>query len=122
VDRIDHGIRCLEDDKLVDYLVDTQIPITVCPYSNVALKIFDDISQHVIPQMLDKGLNVSIHSDDPAHFNAYLTKNIIGIAENTSITQEQVVKMAYNAINGSFADDKRKTELVNELHEYCLRN
>lgn len=122
VDRIDHGIRCLEDDKLVDYLVETQIPITVCPYSNVALKIFNDISQHVLPTMLEKGLNVSIHSDDPAHFNAYLNENIIGIAQNTAITQEQVVIMAQNAINGSFASNERKLELRNELENYVNKN
>lgn len=120
VDRIDHGIKCLEDDKLVDYLAQTQLPITVCPYSNVCLKIFDDLSQHVLPQMLDRGLNVSIHSDDPAHFNAYLTENIIGIAENTSINKEQIIIMAHNAINGSFADSHRKAELSEELNQYLL--
>lgn len=118
VDRIDHGIRCLDDDKLVDYLVETQIPLTVCPYSNVALKIFDDISQHTLPKMLEKGLNVSIHSDDPAHFRANLTENITGVAENTSISEPQIIQMAKNAINGSFAEDKRKTELLTELNIY----
>ncbi|MFK8011354.1 MAG: adenosine deaminase [Marinicellaceae bacterium] len=118
VDRIDHGIKCLEDDKLVDYLVDTQIPLTVCPYSNVALKIFSDMSQHVLPTMLDKGLNVSIHSDDPAHFNAYLTENMIGIAENTAVTQDQIIQMAHNAINGSFASSDRKIILTDELNQY----
>lgn len=118
VERIDHGIRCLDDEKLVEYLVKTQLPLTVCPYSNVALKVFDDISQHVLPTMLKKGLNVSIHSDDPAHFGAYLTENILGIAENTSVTQDQVIIMAHNAINGSFADGTRKQELTDELTEY----
>ncbi|VAW40179.1 Adenosine deaminase [hydrothermal vent metagenome] len=118
VDRIDHGIRCLEDDNLVAYLGATQIPLTVCPYSNVALKIYANISQHVLPLMLDAGLNVSIHSDDPAHFNANLTKNIVGIVENTSITQTQVIQMAHNAINGSFADKDRKNELTIELNQY----
>jgi adenosine deaminase len=120
VERIDHGIRCLEDDSLVDYLVQTQLPITVCPYSNVCLKIFDDISQHVLPQMLDRGLNVSIHSDDPAHFNAYLTENIVAIAEKATINKQQVITMAGNAINGSFADEKRKAELTDELNQYLL--
>ena len=120
VDRIDHGIKCLEDEKLVDYLAQTQLPITVCPYSNVSLKIFDDISQHVLPQMLDRGLNVSIHSDDPAHFNAYLTENIVGIAQNTSVAKDQIVLMARNAINGSFASSSRKIELQDELNCYLV--
>lgn len=118
VDRIDHGIRCLDDDKLVEYLVETQLPLTVCPYSNVALKIFDDISQHTLPRMLEKGLNVSIHSDDPAHFNAYLTENILGIAENTSVTKEDIIQMSKNAINGSFAGGMRKQDLMRELDDY----
>lgn len=122
VDRIDHGIRCLDDERLVEYLVENQIPLTVCPYSNVALKIFNDISEHVLPIMLNKGLNVSIHSDDPAHFNAYLTENIIGIAENTSITKKQVIKMAKNAINSSFASTDRKLELAKELNDYVANN
>jgi adenosine deaminase len=122
VDRIDHGIRCLDDKKLVEYLADTQLPLTVCPYSNVALKIFDDISQHVLPTMLDKGLNVSIHSDDPAHFNAYLNENMTGIAQHTSITKSQIILMAKNAINSSFADNKRKIELLAELNLYVEGN
>ncbi len=120
VDRIDHGIRCLDDEKLVEYLVETQLPLTVCPYSNVALKIFDDISQHTLPIMLEKGLNVSIHSDDPAHFNAYLTENIIGIAENTSVSKEGIIQMAKNAIKSSFADNSRKIELLNSLNQYVM--
>lgn len=118
VERIDHGIRCLEDEKLVEYLRETQLPMTVCPYSNVALKIFDQMSEHVLPIMLEKGLNVSIHSDDPAHFNAYLTENIIGIAENTSVDKTGIIKMAHNAINSSFACDERKLELNKELLDY----
>ncbi len=121
VARIDHGIRCLEDEKLVNYLVETQIPLTVCPYSNVALKIFDNMSQHVLPIMLEKGLNVSIHSDDPAHFNGYLTENMISIAENTSIDKAGIIKMAHNAINGSFASQKRKKELSKELVNYIKK-
>jgi adenosine deaminase len=118
VDRIDHGIKCLQDDKLVDYLADKQIPLTVCPYSNVSLKIYPDISQHELPKMLQRGLNVSIHSDDPAHFNAYLSENILGIAQNTSVNKKQVIKMAHNAINGSFADKQRKQELTKELDDF----
>ncbi len=118
VARIDHGITCLEDDALVEYLVDTQLPLTVCPYSNVCLKIFDKLSDHVLPTMLERGLNVSIHSDDPAHFDAYLTENIIGIYENTSVTSDQVIKMAFNAINSSFASQERKNTLTQELNAY----
>ncbi|MCB1605092.1 MAG: adenosine deaminase [Gammaproteobacteria bacterium] len=118
VQRIDHGVRCLEDDKLVDYLVETQIPLTVCPCSNVALKVFDSLAQHTLPTMLAKGLNVCINSDDPAHFAANLTENMIGIAENTTIGKLELIQMAKNAINGSFADEARKVELQTELENY----
>ena len=118
VDRIDHGIRCLEDEKLVDYLAQSQLPLTVCPQSNVALKVFPNMQQHVLPIMLEKGLNVSIHSDDPAHFNAYLTENMLSIAENTTIGKAEIIKMAYNAINSSFATQQRKQELTTELDNY----
>lgn len=118
VDRIDHGVRCLEDEKLTEYLAEKQIPLTVCPCSNVELKVFESLSEHVLPTMLEKGLNVSIHSDDPAHFRAYLNENIIGIADNTSIGKPEIIQMAKNAINGSFADESRKAELHKELDEY----
>ncbi len=119
VERIDHGIRCLDDERLVEYLVETQLPLTVCPQSNVALKIFKDMSQHTLPIMLDKGLNVSIHSDDPAHFNAYLTENMLSIVENTAVTKAGIIQMAKNAINGSFANSERKKELLLNLNNYC---
>jgi len=122
VERIDHGIRCLEDEKLIEYLQDTQLPLTVCPQSNVALKIFENMSQHTLPLMLDKGLNVSVHSDDPANFNAFLTENLCSIVEHTSVNQEGIIKMAHNAINGSFASEIRKKELTEELNEYTQKN
>ena len=122
VERIDHGIRCLEDEKLIEYLQDTQLPLTVCPQSNVALKIFENMSQHTLPLMLDKGLNVSVHSDDPANFNAFLTENLCSIVEHTSVNQEGIIKMAHNAINGSFASEVRKKELTEELNEYTQKN
>lgn len=120
VDRIDHGVRCLEDEKLTEYLATTQIPLTVCPCSNVELKVFDSLANHVLPTMLKKGLNVSIHSDDPAHFRAYLNENIIGIADNTSIGKPEIIQMAKNAINGSFADESRKAGLHKELEQYLF--
>ena len=122
VERIDHGIRCLEDEKLIEYLQDTQLPLTVCPQSNVALKIFENMSQHTLPLMLDKGLNVSVHSDDPANFNAFLTENLCSIVKHTSVNQEGIIKMAHNAINGSFASEVRKKELTEELNEYTQKN
>ncbi|MBE9543768.1 MAG: adenosine deaminase, partial [Proteobacteria bacterium] len=71
VDRIDHGVHCLEDAALVEYLVENQIPLTVCPLSNIRLKVFDQMKQHNLMQMLESGLCVTVNSDDPAYFGGY---------------------------------------------------
>ncbi len=111
VARIDHGIRCLDDPLLVEYLQKTQIPLTVCPCSNVSLHVFEHMSQHVIGQLLDLGINATINSDDPAHFGAYLQENMEQIQLHCGIKDEQLVRMTHNAIDASFADSSRKVEL-----------
>ncbi len=118
VDRIDHGIKALEDPELVKYLQQTQIPLTVCPCSNTALHVFKSMDQHVIGQMLDLGLNVTINSDDPAHFGAYLQENMEAVQQHCGITDEQIIRMTYNAIDASFADAQRKNELAKNLDFY----
>ncbi len=115
VDRIDHGIRCLEDAELVAYLQKTQIPLTVCPCSNTSLHIFNQMNQHVIGHMLDLGLNVTINSDDPAHFGAYLQENMQQVQLHCGITDDQLLRMTHNAIDASFASTERK----NEMHLAC---
>ena len=125
VARIDHGIRCLDDPKLVEYLKTTQIPLTVCPCSNVSLHVFEQMNQHVIKQMLDLGLNVTINSDDPAHFGAYLQENMEQVQQHCGITDKQLIQMTRNAIGASFADYDRKVEMQNQLDVFStvkLRN
>ncbi|WP_223787485.1 adenosine deaminase [Marinicella meishanensis] len=118
VSRIDHGIRALDDPKLVQFLQQTQIPLTVCPCSNVSLHVFEHMNQHVIKQMLDLGLNVTINSDDPAHFGAFLQENMVAVQRHCGITDDDLIRMTYNAIDASFADQPRKTELSDELDQY----
>ena len=77
VKRVDHGVQCLKDEKLVERLVKDQIPLTVCPLSNVKLCVFDRLENHNLKKMLDKGLRVMVNSDDPAYFGGYLNKNLI---------------------------------------------
>lgn len=115
VDRIDHGIRCLEDGELVKYLQKTQIPLTVCPCSNVSLNVFEHMDDHVIKEMMDLGLNVTINSDDPAHFGAYLLENMRSVQTHCGITNEQLMRMTYNAIDASFAEQSRKIEMKHIL-------
>ncbi len=117
-ERIDHGIRCLEDPELVSYLQKTQIPLTVCPCSNVSLNVFDHMNQHVIGEMLDLGLNVTINSDDPAHFGAYLSENMQQVQTHCGITDEQLIRMTHNAIDASFADQARKNQMHQVVNEY----
>ena len=122
VDRIDHGIRCLDDPKLVEYLQQSQIPLTVCPCSNVSLHVFEHMNQHVITKMMDLGLNVTINSDDPAHFGAYLNENMEQVQMHCGITDAQLIRMTHNAIDASFAQTPRKIEmhlLLDEFDEGC---
>ncbi|MCB1584188.1 MAG: adenosine deaminase [Xanthomonadales bacterium] len=121
VDRIDHGIRALEDANLVNYLQQSQIPLTVCPCSNTALHVFDHMDQHVIGRMLDLGLNVTINSDDPAHFGAYLQENMEAVQQHCGITDDQLLRMTYNAIDASFAQTQRKDEMHQILDDFESR-
>lgn len=96
--RIDHGVRCLEDAALVDYLVKHQIPLTVCPYSNLKLRVVDQLEDHPIQKMLDLGLNVSINSDDPAYFGGYVLDNYVGTAKALNLTQGEIEKLCENSL------------------------
>jgi adenosine deaminase len=118
VDRIDHGIRAMEDPRLIDYLQKTQIPLTVCPCSNLSLHVIKHMNQHVIGEMLDLGLNVTINSDDPAHFGAYLQENMEQVQQHCGITDEQLLRMTHNAIDASFADSNRKIEMHKQLDTF----
>ncbi len=122
VDRIDHGIRCLEDPELVAYLQKAQIPLTVCPCSNTSLHVFDHMKEHVIGQMLDLGLNVTINSDDPAHFGAYLSENMQQVQQHCGITDEQLIRMTYNAIDASFASLERKEKMIQRIKQFELKH
>ncbi len=118
VDRIDHGVRCLEDPKLVKYLQQSQIPLTVCPCSNVSLHVFEHMNQHVITQMLDLGLNVTINSDDPAHFGAYLAENMQQVQTHCGVSNDQLIRVTHNAIDASFAGESRKYEMHHKVDEF----
>lgn len=118
VSRIDHGVRCLEDKTLVNYLAEKQIPLTVCPCSNVALKVVDKISAHMLPELLAAGLNVSIHSDDPALFAADLTQNMEQVHAHCNISERQIITMTQNAIDACFASANRKAQLHEMLKTF----
>ncbi len=114
-ERIDHGVRSLEDAELVDRLRRERIPLTVCPLSNVALRVVEDMSLHPLPAMIDAGLLVSINSDDPAYFGGYIGDNYRKAQSALGLGEETVITLARNSIESSFLDGPRKTALLEEL-------
>jgi len=118
VKRIDHGVRCTEDEALLSLLRDTQIPLTVCPLSNIKLRVFDDLTQHNLKQLLDHGLCVTINSDDPAYFGGYISENYLACEQALSLTKEDIVVLASNAIKAAFLTDARREALYLELDQY----
>ena len=118
VSRIDHGVRCADDPKLVTRLIDEQIHLTVCPLSNTKLKVFASMEQHNIVDLLCKGVSVGINSDDPAYFGGYMNDNFNAVANTHSLTYEQLAKFTSNAIDASFCNAQRKYELQQQLQVY----
>lgn len=114
VERIDHGVRSLEDPELVARLRRERIPLTVCPLSNVALHVFERISEHPIPEMMENDLLVSVNSDDPAYFGGYVGKNYLVLHDELGLGEQHLSQLAANSIESSFLSDDRKTELLEE--------
>ena len=114
-ERIDHGVRSMEDSELTKRLREQQIPLTVCPLSNVALQVVDRIVDHPLPSMLDAGLLVSVNSDDPAYFGGYVGENYVALAEDLALDIEVLAHLAANSIKSSFLDDRRKNDLLEEI-------
>lgn len=115
VDRVDHGNRSLEDEALVKRLVEEQHVLTVCPLSNLKLKVVEDLTEHPIPTMLDKGLRATINSDDPAYFGGYMHENLLATQQALALSKDQLTQLTRNAIEGSWASETRKRQLLAEL-------
>lgn len=115
VERIDHGVRSLEDDDLVARLRRDRIPLTVCPLSNVALRVVDKVADHPLPEMMEKELLVSVHSDDPAYFGGYVGENYFVLHDDLGFGEQRLAMLAANSIESSFLDDDRKAELLRDI-------
>ena len=115
VARIDHGVRCVEDDLLVERLVAEQIPLTVCPLSNVKLRVVDTIADHNLAAMLRRGLVVTVNSDDPAYFGGYVADNYVAVVEALDLTADEVAQLARNSFVASFLDDSDRTRYLAEI-------
>lgn len=99
VNRIDHGVRAAEDPDLLDRLADEQVPLTVCPLSNIKLCVFPDMAQHNILELLERGLNVTVNSDDPAYFGGYVLENFTALRDSLGMTEDQARRLALNSMN-----------------------
>lgn len=117
VKRIDHGVRCAEDQDLMDRLRETQIPLTVCPLSNIKLGVFNRMGDHNILSLLAQGLKVTVNSDDPAYFGGYMNENYAALHETLRMDRHQAVQLARNSFEASFAEPERKHHLMD-----CLKN
>jgi adenosine deaminase len=115
VSRIDHGVRSLEDPSLTFRLSREGIPLTVCPLSNVRLRVFDSLEHHDVKELMDEGILVTINSDDPAYFGGYVAANYIALSYALDLGPEDLRTLAKNSIVASFLDDPRKLQLLAEI-------
>ncbi|HJW85144.1 MAG TPA: adenosine deaminase [Candidatus Brocadiaceae bacterium] len=122
VSRVDHGVRCTEDAHLVQTLKARQTPLTVCPLSNVKLRVFDDIAGSNLKQLLDLGLCVTVNSDDPAYFGGYVMENLQAVQSALNLSYGDVCRLARNSFNASFLSEEEKQVLINELDVFCSHN
>jgi adenosine deaminase len=114
-ERIDHGVRCLEDRRLVQRLEADRVPLTVCPFSNVKLRVVETLEQHPLAKMLEHGLCATVNSDDPAYFGGYIGENLAGVAKALQLDDAAVVQLARNSFEASFLDASARARHLAEL-------
>src|SRR5262249_34980450 len=115
VARIDHGVRSIEDEPLVDRLARERIPLPVCPLSNVRLRVVADLSQHPLRRMLDKGLMVTVNSDDPAYFGGYVQENYRASAQALRLGRDEIAAIVRSGIAASLMPQPEKAKLLAEV-------
>ncbi|MEZ7519110.1 adenosine deaminase [Psychrobacter sp. NPDC078370] len=108
INRIDHGVQSIKSPELMQRLKDEQMPLTVCPNSNIELKVFETYKEHNIKELLDYGLNISVNSDDPAYFKGYVNQNFINLYENLPITEDDIITLVKNSFKSAFISDELK--------------
>lgn len=120
VSRVDHGVRAIEDDSLMDRLITEKMPLTVCPLSNIKLCVFDNMAEHNILALLEKGVKVTVNSDDPAYFGGYMTENFVALAEALQLSEQQAIHLVKNAIEASFISNEEKQPMFAKLEQVKL--
>jgi adenine deaminase len=119
VKRIDHGVRCLEDEELVKKLVKEQIPLTVCPLSNVKLRVFKTMEQHPLKKMLEHGLCALVNSDDPAYLGGGVVDNFLAAQKVLNLTKQDIYQLVKNSFIAAFLNDKEKQKYLLEVMPYA---
>lgn len=122
IKRIDHGNNSLQDKKLVQEIIKRDIALTVCPLSNTALQVVDDLKNHPLKKMIDLGLKVTINSDDPAYFGGQVNKNYFEIQKALNLTKEDIYNLAKNSFQYSLLETKKKQDFLNQLEVYYNNN
>ena len=117
VERVDHGVRCLEDPALVERLAKDQIPLTVCPLSNVKLRVFDTLGEHNLKKLLGAGLCATINSDDPAYFGGYIGENFLQTQKALNLSAGEIATLAKNSFTASFLDEKAKERHLADINQ-----
>ncbi len=120
--RIDHGVRSDEDPALLQRLAGEHIPLTMCPLSNVKLRVFPTMAQHNLKRLLDAGIMVTVNSDDPAYFGGYIVDNYLAVVEALALDRDDVVKLAGNSIDAAFLRVQDRRALQEELERYVKAN
>ena len=115
VKRIDHGVQCLQDKKLVKKLRDDKIPLTVCPLSNVKLNVFNKLEDHNLKKMLNSKLMVVINSDDPAYFGGYVNQNLIECQSALNLSMREIKTLITNSFRSSFLDEEKKIKWIEQI-------
>jgi adenosine deaminase len=116
--RIDHGVRCQDDETLMQRLVDEQIPLTMCPLSNVKLRVFERMEQHNLKRLLERGIRVTVNSDDPAYFGGYILENYRAVQQSLGLSRTQLKQLAQNSIEGSFLGEREKRRWLAAIQSY----
>ena len=122
VSRIDHGDSCLEDPNLTARLVAEGIPLTVCPLSNIKLRIFESIEKHTLKKLLDSGLCVTVNSDDPAYFGGYVAENFLAVEKALGLDRDDISRLARNSFQAAFLRPDQKQVFLDELDNYVSGN
>ena len=118
VDRIDHGNRACQNEELTNYLVEKQVPLTICPLSNIKLKNVASMEEHTIKKMLDRNMLVTINSDDPAYFQGYVNENYYAVAETFVLTKEEIYQLACNSFKAAFLSNEQKNNYLNDVEDF----